>query len=97
MRVGDASTVLPAPELMRREGAVGMRLKLEDRLVEATFRREGPVGGEAVVVKDGKAITHALREGVSDTYSGWRADDRYQRWVREPGFDFVIPEADRER
>ena len=95
--VGEQPSPGIRPELVRGEAQVGVRLAFGSRSIEVTFNRRGPVGGAATIVADGKTVTRTLREGILDTYSGWRTDARYERWVRDPQFSFVIPEADQQQ
>jgi hypothetical protein len=89
MQVGDEGPTA-TPELVRTEDGVGITLALGDRSLELMFDRSGPVGGKAAIFEDGRETCYQLREGIDDSYAGWRNDTRYQRWMNEARFDFVV-------
>jgi len=94
MRVGGEDAPLAAPDMIRDDDEVGVRVRSGDRSIEVRFNRDGACGGEAVVAEGGTSARYELRAGIADSYWGWRADTRYQKWMREPRFGFVILQPD---
>ncbi len=54
------------------------------------FESSSPAGGKVGICEAGKETCYLLREGIVDSYEGWRHDTRYQRWMNEARFDFVV-------
>jgi YVTN family beta-propeller protein len=92
MRVGEPWPAYPRPELIEREGRVGVRLTLEDREIAVAFNRGGAVGGRATIEADGTVSRYDLREEIVDSYAGWQDDPRHERWEQER-FGFMVPEV----
>ncbi len=92
MRVGDGWVPYPRPELIEREGRVGVELTLDGRTITVEFNRTGPVGGQASIEQDGDLTRYDLRGEIVDSYSGWRSDPRYGKW-QEERFGFMALEA----
>ena len=79
LRVGDNSVQPVDMELIEREGMVGVAIDASDRL----FNRSGDVGGPG------------LPEGVDNSYRHWKSDPRYEKWMTESRFDFIMGEHGR--
>jgi hypothetical protein len=83
-------------QLIRDEKSTGVKLNLNGEAVEVRFSRTGPVGGAVTTSGSGRGDRYELREAMVDSYANWRSDPRYEKWVKEPRFGFVIPHGDRQ-
>ncbi|MGD0114184.1 MAG: hypothetical protein ABSD48_20180, partial [Armatimonadota bacterium] len=95
MRAGHGTEPLPEMELIRDDTAAGVKMKVDGKAVEIQFNRAGTVGGTVAVSANGRSDRYELREAIVDSYANWRSDPRYEKWVTEARFGFVIPQADR--
>jgi hypothetical protein len=79
--------------------AAAMRVQMHagGRQYEVTLNRAGPVGGTLGVLRDGQTVRQPLAQGIDDTYAHWQGDPRYEKWMREARFDFMLSPADRAR
>jgi hypothetical protein len=96
MRAGGGTNPLPEMQLIRDEKSTGVKLNLNGEAVEVRFSRTGPVGGAVTTSGSGRGDRYELREAMVDSYANWRSDPRYEKWVKEPRFGFVIPHGDRQ-
>jgi hypothetical protein len=93
MKVGGDDAPMPAPALAHDEEEVRVRVALDERLVEVRFDRGAECGGEVSVGERTETKRYELRPGIVDSYRDWQADPRYERWVGEARFGFVMPEG----
>ncbi len=90
MEIGAGNEPAATPELVRSDDGVGVTLTLGGRSLEVLFESSSPAGGKVGICEAGKETCYLLREGIVDSYEGWRHDTRYQRWMNEARFDFVV-------
>jgi hypothetical protein len=95
MRVGHGTEPLPAMELIGDDKTAGVKMKVDGTAVEVRFNRAGTVGGTVAMSANGRSDRYELCEAIVDSYANWRSDSRYEKWVKDARFGFVIPQADR--
>lgn len=94
LTVGPAASLQPVTaQLAENADNVAVMLQIQGQAWLVRFQRQGPVGG-AVRPPTAKAEI-ALPVNINDTYSFWKDDPRYEKWIREPRFAFIIPPWDR--
>ena len=85
-------------ETIRRGERIGVRVMRGGRTFEVLFETKGAPAGTVTVSERGKVLAEAdLAAEVRDTYAKWKDDPRFQTWMTDERFRYLIPKQDRER
>jgi hypothetical protein len=85
-------------EAIRKGDRIGVRVSRGDRTFEVLFDAAGPAAGTISVSDLGKVLAQVgLASDVRDTYWNWKDDPRFNAWMTDDRFRYLIPKQDRDR
>lgn len=103
LQAADVKTekMVPARLIEERETA-GAEIRIGDRIWRVMFAKTGKPAGHLTVrelakgdATAKKVIDWPLAAKIEDTYKRWKSDCRYEAWITDKRFRFVIPETGR--
>jgi len=94
MRTGGHDAPDVESSLIRDRGRVGASIRDGDRTVRVLFNRTGALGGQLVLSGPVGRSDFTLVDRVDDSYRHWSADPRYEKWMTEDRFRFIIPKVE---